>query len=980
MEPERWRQIESLYHAALEQDPRNRGAYLLDRCSDASLRREVDQLLELDGHAEDFIETPALEIASQELADALPRLTVAQCFDRYRILAFEGAGGMGEVYTAKDSRLGRTVALKFLLDQFAGEAERQERFRQEATTLSLLNHPNICVIHDVGEAQGRTFIAMEYVSGKRLDQLIAGEALPLNDVLNYALQISAGLACAHGAGIIHRDLKPANIMVTGSGHVKLLDFGLAKRAELQHTNQASLHLTGNSHTTLDGIIAGTVAYMSPEQAAGKKLDARSDIFSFGSVLYEMIGGRRAFGGQSNIATLSAILHDEPLSLSSLSRRIPHELETIVDRCLRKDPASRFQNATELRLALEDIQVHGAQSGPANRRVIKLLLAVCTLTLAALGYAIARLGSVDSKPGAGLVITRLTADSGLTANPAISPDGKIVVYASDRGGQDNLDIWVQQVAGGSAVRLTTNPADESQPDISPDGSRIVFRSSREGGGIYSISSLGGEERLVFAARQASSPRFSPDGNSIAFSVGLSSGTCKIFVISAKGGPAKELTTQVPWGMDPIWSPDGKHLMFLGSLDPLGFSSYDWWVAPVEGGRAINTGALSGFEQNGLTSGFDSNRVRGQDELHTITLRPRVWKRDRLIFSANVGDSTNVWQVGIEDKTWRIQQPPQRLTTGSSQEFSPSLSDDGQLVFATIDQRLSLRTLPIQANTGRVTGRLEALTETDANSLRPSISHDGRRLVFVSDRSGNSELWLRDMDTGRDTALTATPWAESHPYITGDGSKVFYLSLEKPKEAIYVMSLDDRIPRKFCDDCGLPMGWSSDGGRLFFHQRQTRGGAWRSIDVLTRQRMNVIRHDEYNLHMLRLSFDGKWLAFHVPMPAGLSPVLIAPLRESFVNRSEWIEVTGGKGADVAPWWSPDGGILYFLSRRDGFQCIWAQRLDRVTKRPVGNPVPVEHFHNPRHRLREVGFGPAVSAEKLVFTVNDTKGNVWITRLNR
>jgi eukaryotic-like serine/threonine-protein kinase len=986
VKPERWQQIERLYHAALDREPSHRGVYLQQVCgTDESLRREVEGLLALEQQVQDFIEVPALEIVAQHLAANPPELTVGQTVDRYRILARLGAGGMGIVYTAHDSRLGRTVALKFLLDEFSGEPEALERFRHEARTLSALNHPNICTIYDIGEAEGRTFIAMEYVAGKSLDRLIGRKRLLLNDALKYAVQIADGLAKAHAAGVVHRDLKPGNIMVADEGHVKLLDFGVAKLTKFDLSGESDSDLR-EAPRTEDGTIFGTVAYMSPEQARGKKLDARSDIFSCGAVLYEMITGRLPFPGEDKVSTMSAILHQEPTPVGQVSQEAPRELERIVARCLRKDPERRFQNAADLKVALQEIkdefvsgELADGETASLARRVSAPMIAVSTVLLIAIATGIWLLSRTGAKQRSNVVITRLTSDSGLTTNPAISRDGKIIAYASDRSGENNLDIWVQQVAGGQPIRLTSNPADESQPDFSPDGSKVVFRSERGGGGIYVISALGGEERLVVLAKKGFWPRFSPDGKWIAYSEGSLLGTSRIYVVSSTGGPPRELKIQVPWAKAPLWSPDGKYLIFLGSTDQLGFSGHEWWVVQAEGGQAVNTGALAGFERSGLSPAFDTTRVTGQDELYRVAAVPSVWIGDRIIFSCRLADSVNLWQVAIAAKTWQIQDPPQRLTTGSGQEFNPSLAADGRMVFATVDQHLSLWMLPIDANGGKVMGEPQPLTQTAGNSLRPSLSSDGRKLVFVSDRSGNAKIWLRDMESGKETALTATPWDESHPYITADGSKVLYQSLERPNPPIYVLSIGKGVAEKFCDDCGLPMAWSPDGRRIFFHQRETTIGVWHSIDVVTRQRMDVIRHEKYNLHSLRLSPDGNWLAFHVPQyeNEGRSPVVIAPLRNGLVGESEWIQASDGSSIEATPWWSPDGSILYFLSKRDGFQCIWAQHLHKATKRPVGPPMDITHFHGARHNLRQVGFGPGAAADKLVFTMSDSTGNVWMTK---
>ncbi|HYX40437.1 MAG TPA: serine/threonine-protein kinase, partial [Pyrinomonadaceae bacterium] len=332
MKAERWQQIEQVYHAALERDASARAAFLNEACADdEALRREVESLLSYQTQAEEFIEAPALQVAAELLTAEPLRLTQGQQLGPYKISAMLGAGGMGEVYRAHDNRLGRDVALKVLPSAFSSDADRLRRFEQEARAAGLLNHPNILAIYDVGAHDGTPFVVSELLEGETLRSRLKGGALALRKAIDYAQQIAHGLAAAHEKGIVHRDLKPENLFITRDGRVKILDFGLAKLAQPQFTSAAeSATLTRRvASMTTPGVIVGTVGYMSPEQVRGERVDHRSDLFSFGAILYEMLSGQRAFHGDSAVETMNAILKEEPPELAQTSQQVSPAVERIV---------------------------------------------------------------------------------------------------------------------------------------------------------------------------------------------------------------------------------------------------------------------------------------------------------------------------------------------------------------------------------------------------------------------------------------------------------------------------------------------------------------------------------------------------------------------------------------------------------------------------------------------------------------------------
>jgi len=364
MDSERWKRVDSLLQSVLERLPAERSEFLCRACAgDEALEREVRSLLASQQEAGSFLESSPKDVATQTIESI--RAPLGQIISHYRIVEKLGAGGMGVVWKARDTRLDRFVALKFLPAAKMSDPERKRRFVQEARAASALNHPNIITIYEIDQADGADFIAMEFVPGKALDRLISRKGLRLNEALLYAIQIADALAAAHAAGIVHRDLKPGNVMVTENGCAKVLDFGLAKLIERGGVSElARTETIEQAPKTEEGIVVGTVSYMSPEQAEGKKVDARTDIFSFGAVLYEMITGARAFAGDSILSIMSAILRDEPKPAAEIIGEFPPEVDRIIRRCLQKDPNRRYRHACDLKIDLEQVKEGLAAGGTA----------------------------------------------------------------------------------------------------------------------------------------------------------------------------------------------------------------------------------------------------------------------------------------------------------------------------------------------------------------------------------------------------------------------------------------------------------------------------------------------------------------------------------------------------------------------------------------------------------------------------------------
>ena len=482
------------------------------------------------------------------------RLAAGDRLGSYEIVGTLGAGGMGEVYRARDTRLGREVAIKVLPAEKLSDPARRARFEQEARAVAALNHPHIVTIHEIESAGGVDFIVMELVAGKTLDALIPRHGMRFGEVLRIAIPLADALAAAHGAGIVHRDLKPANVMVTPEGVVKVLDFGLAKLTQAETASS-------DDDTTLDaqaklshpGTVAGTPAYMSPEQATGGPVDARSDIFSFGALLYEMVTGRRPFGGGSTAEMLAALLKEQPRPPGEVATDVPKELERIILRCLRKEPERRFQSVLDVKVELQEVKEESdsAAVAPARPQAGRRRAAWAVGGLAALLIASAtavwlwRIRGVPLPPPR---VVPLTALSGDETFPTFSPDGQQVAFSWNGEKEDNRDIYVKMIGSSEMHRLTTDPAADGSPAWSPDGRRIAFV---RGGAIHLISPLGGPDRKVSGDLFGGSRSWSPDGRWLAAlgpGAGPDAAARSIYLVPVDGGEPRPLTRAQPGGRD------------------------------------------------------------------------------------------------------------------------------------------------------------------------------------------------------------------------------------------------------------------------------------------------------------------------------------------------------------------------------------------------------------------------------------------------
>ena len=869
------------------------------------------------------------------------------------------------------------MELKFLPAHTLDHAQVKARFLQEAQAAAALNHPNICTIHEIDEVDNQLFIAMEYIEGATLKEKIEARPLKLDQALDTAVQIGSGLKAAHDKGVVHRDIKSANVMVIDDGQVKLMDFGLAR-------------LGGRAGLTRNGVTLGTPSYMSPEQALGETVDHRTDVWALGVVVYEMVSGQLPFSGDFEAAILYAIAHEEPEPLTALRTGVPAALDNVIAKALAKSAEGRYQDMDELLADLQAIQVSVAESskqGPkatsrrhragrpvstarnrrTSSRAAKLFggIALLGIAVAGLGWWLARAREErpDTTPRSYL-LTQVTEDPGLTHNPVISPDGKLLAYVSDRGQDGNVDIWLQHVGSGDAVQLTNDEAYEEHLTFSHDGTRIAFSSA---GGIYVISTLGGVARLV--AEEVRYPRFSPDGQWIVCSSPVTQFT-RIYIVPVNGGALRRLQEDFRSAAYPTWSPDGRSILFHGVKIPagggIGDGIADWWVTPAEGGEAIRTNAAAAWSQHKL-------RRTGQFE----PIHPTAWlaEGNYVPFAARRGDSVNIWRIAISPDTGKVLGAPEQLTFGSGMEKHPSVAADGRMVFAGLSTNHDIWSLPIDGDRGAVTGEAQRLTHDLSFNGEPYVSADGKKIVYRSDRRGGRGIWLIDIETGRETNILERV---SRAVISRDGSKVAFVR----RGAHYILDLNGGTPKLVCEDCRNLMDWSGDSQKLLSGGHNRGGGStYQVLDIVTGVKKDVLHSDQDLLWRARLSPDDRWIGFNVGGGESRgSYMYVAPVREDGpADRSEWIRVSDEESVfDHYCFWAPNSNAIYFASFRDGFLDIWGRRLDPHTKQPVGPMMKVHHFKPGRRwslRGSNPSWGLSMARDKLVIGLHEMTGNIWM-----
>jgi serine/threonine protein kinase/Tol biopolymer transport system component len=869
----------------------------------------------------------------------------------FEILDRLGVGGMGEVYRARDTRLGRDVAIKILPPAVAVEPGRLDRLSREARLLASLNHPNIASIHGIETTPSGHALVLELVEGETLGARIRRKRPSIPEVRAIARQIITALDAAHECGIIHRDLKPENVMVGQRGLVKVLDFGIAKESASIAAGDTPTVTVG---PTADGVVVGTVAYMSPEQARGLRVDRRTDIWAFGCVLYEMLTGRRAFGGGTLSDTIVATLDKEP-DWSALPRDTPPGLRRLLARTLQKDPHDRLRDVADGLADLDETVTAVQSASPLRPGWIRWTGAAIALVVS--GWLLTRTNSSPVDPIVHTVLTPLTRDAGLTTSPALSKDGQLLAYASDRAGGGTLDIWVQRVAGGTTLRLTDDEADDTAPDFSPDGSQIVFQSDRGGGGAYVVSAFGGSPPRA-VARGARQPRFSPDGSRIAYWSGAWRGgalntATAIFVVSLAGGEPRRLAPGFTSARAPVWAPDGTSLLFLGRRDDSAAveETFDWWWAKLDGSPPVKAGLFT------------------DPDLRLAQAEPSAWTSDGVLFS----DSRDVWSVPVSQSNGRLLGPPRRLTVSTGAYGSPAGGHEGRIVFASTQ---NLRVIERAAfdSSERPRPAVQLYSDFAVEVGRPSETRDGTAIVFERPAVNGIEIWTRNLRTTVEQMITRVESTSLvlSATIAPDGARIAYnVDTGGGRGGRgYIVETARGVPLQVCETC-VVHGFLSDGRRLLISD----GSAIRVHDVVSGNAFDAVTAPDAGLNRPHASPDDRWLAFRkntgrgeggksfiVPLTPGTPPP-----RESW--RAIIEPTTSGRPAG----WSLDSRMVYLLLDTDGFRCLWGQRVGMAGELE-GTPIPVRHFHAADYASLSTSYGNAVSPDGFLYATIRSRGNIW------
>jgi serine/threonine protein kinase/Tol biopolymer transport system component len=828
MTPERWKRTEELFHETRARPPADRAAFLASACpDDDAMRRNVESLLAESSSDSGFLAEPAVVLPALLMSDVTPMS--GRSLGGYRIRTLLGAGGMGEVYEAHDPKLGRDVAIKILPRAFTSHPDRLARFEREARMLASLNHPNICGIYGIEESDGIRFLVLELVGGETLADKLSeaasrhanGGGLPLGHALRIARQITDALEVAHDKGIIHRDLKPANIKMTPDGTVKVLDFGLAKPISGEGAPPDLSNAPQGDGRRREGVLLGTAAYMSPEQARGLPVDKRTDIWAFGCVLYEMLTGRVAFAGDTVSDSLARILEREP-DWSALPAATPAPIRRLLRRCLAKDPKQRLRDIGDVRIEIDAVDevLPGAVApllpdARSTRGIAWLPWAGLALLAVTVGTWEARRPTTAENPLDNAAFSRVTNWEGTEEQAEISPDGRFVAFLADRAG--HFDVWVTQLGTGGFENLTPEIPALATPGnllrslgFSFDGSEIWLNPSGNPGQHKVLMPLTGGTPRPFLREGESAPSWSPDDAILAYVASSTEGD-PLFLADRTGADARPIVVADQGGEaffrrgvhthNPVWSPDGRWIYFVRGTDRASFGQMDVWrVQP------------SGESPEQLT--HQNAPVNFLAPLDSRTL----------LYVARADDWSGpwLWALDVESKRTR------RVTVGLEQYMSVSASRDGRRVVATVAKpTASLWRVPLL---DRLVddGDAQPYPVQTERALAPRFGGTTLFYLSLSARGTGDGLWRFQNGQALEVRKGADGVLSEPPVVSPDGSRVAVIVSQHGKRHLAIMSADGTNSRALATSIDIhgvvgqgTADWSPDGTWIVTGGRDEEG---------------------------------------------------------------------------------------------------------------------------------------------------------------
>jgi len=847
----------------------------------------------------------------------------------YEIISPLGAGGMGEVYCALDNKLGREVAIKVLPEVFARDQERLSRFEREARILASLNHPNVAAIYNLEQEDDQTFLVLELVPGATLDELISRESIGVKEALSICGQVAAALEAAHEKGIVHRDLKPANIKITPKNVVKVLDFGIAK---ITNPNFFSDNLSQVKTIGLDetgqGMVLGTVTYMSPEQARGKQLDKQTDIWSFGCVLFEILSGQKTFDGETVSDVLVAILDREP-NWQELPSSVPSKVRDLIIRCLQKDVRQRLHDIGDARIELEEILASPGLTTTKKRKRTKTA-------------AVRKTSDSDSKPFVFRqpVLTQLTSAGGIHEFPAWSPDGKRLAYSLEVKGFKK--IFTQEIDSGKSSQLTIGSYDDIQPAWGPAGDSILFVRSNQArgklqpgdvfgqyndGDIWRIDLQSGKEQKIIS--NGFNPSFSPDGKLIALDASWA-GPRRIWIVNNHGSNPQQITGDVSEAVshvNPSWSPDGNKIVFQN----IERTKFD--IKLVE---------------------LLSRKVEWVTNDLFQDLNP-VWSGDHIYFSSYRSGGLNIWRIPADGSG-----APQQLTIGAGQDVEIAISPNGkQLAFTILRQNADVWKLAVSETAEPINAASSVIVSTREDS-RGAWSPDGNQIAFNSDRTGDMNIWKYSFADEKIEQLTKGPGGDYQPNWSPDGNWITFFSCRAGNADIWLIDSAGNQLKRLTKNKSLEINpfFSPDGKQIAYQSDESgRLEVWLMNYNGSNQRQ--ISDIGAMGHFLRWSNDGKFIFFRCS--SGKQPVMKISVAGG--EPEAVAEVAGGSHISF----SPDQTMIMDVI---GHKQLWVSPLNN------GKPKIIFEFDNPDARIDYPVWSP--DGKWILFDKFQPQGgDIWILK---